>query len=206
MDSCVRWEERNFLDTPFHLLEQTSGAQRTVCCNVMGLQKICHVLSPHRRHLSPSRGTLISHGPMSGSQQHPPEALEGQGEGKAGGPVQWAVILLWFILSAGLFQVLTHLLIQPQSWGITLMAGAAATLAGSGRWPCQTHIDDRTPPHFFPWIKGHYLSFLCIRTLDRKGLFQDCTNELLQSKHVGVLFVCLGVRCQWLGCCGVLSA
>lgn len=155
----------------------------------MGLQKICHVLSPHRRHLSPSQGTLISHEPMSGSQQHPPEVLEGQGEGKAGGPVQWAVILLWFILSAGLFQVLTHLLIQPQSWGITLMAGAAATLAGSGRWPCQTHIDDRTPPHFFPWIKGHYLSFLCIRTLDRKGLFQDCTNELLQSKHVGVLFV-----------------
>lgn len=75
------------LDIPFHLLEQTSAAQRTVCCNVMGLQKISCVLPPHR-HLSLSRGILISHGPMSGSQQHPPEALEGQGEGKATGPVQ----------------------------------------------------------------------------------------------------------------------
>lgn len=200
----MRWEEKNLLDTPFHFLKQTSGAQRTVCCNVMGLQKICHVLSPHRRHLSLSRGTLISLGPMFGSQQHPPEALEGQGEGKAAGPVQWAVILFWFVLSAWLFQVLRLLLIHELESPASELrdhtdAGAAATPAGSGRWPCQTHIDDRMSPHFFPWIKDHYLSFLCIPTLDRKGLFQDCSNELLQSKHVGVLFVCLGARCPVAG-------
>lgn len=29
-------------------------------------------------------------------------------------------------------------------------ARAAAMPAGSRRWPCQTHVDDRMPPHFFP--------------------------------------------------------
>lgn len=133
--------------------------------------------------------------PMSGSQQHAPEALEGQGEGKG------TVVLLWFILSAGLFQVVRHLLIHELDIPASELrdhtdAVAAAVPAGSRRWPCQTHIDDRTPPHCFPQIHQRSLFVMSLHSCPgQEGFFQGCTDALLQRRHVGVLFVCLGLRC-----------
>lgn len=67
---------------------------------------------------------------------------------------------------------------------------------GPGRLILVTGHHLTFPPEF---IQDHYLSFLCIPALNRKGLFQHCTDELLQRKHVGVLFVCLGARCPVAG-------
>ena len=89
----------------------------------------------------------------SGSQWHPPEALQGQGVtlpvGKATGLVQQAIILLWFTLSAGLFWVPRHLFVPVLESPASELrdqtdTGAAAMLVGSGgggpsgrawRWP-----------------------------------------------------------------------
>lgn len=45
---------------------------------------------------------------------------------------------------------------------------------------------NRMQLYFFPeFIKGQYLSFLGIPSLDRRGLFQDHTDEMVQRKHGG---------------------
>lgn len=174
----------------------------------MGLQKISHVLSLHR-HLSLSWKTLISHG-----QQHPPEALKGQGEEKPTGPVQWAVVLLF---QQGFFRswdiCLSMSLECPASeLGDHTDAGAAAKPADSRRWPCQTHVGDRMPPHFFPLnsskiIICHIFAFLpwTGRGFSRTAQMSCCrgnTQEFCLSVWEGCA--------QWLGClqgcCDVLSA
>lgn len=39
---------------------------------------------------------------------------------------------------------------------------------------------NRTPLYFLSeFIKGHYLSFLGVPSLDRRGLFQDNTDEMV---------------------------
>lgn len=114
---------------------------------------------------------------------------------KAAAPVQRDIILLWFILSLGLFRVPRHpfvsVLVSPaSSWGTGLILGLQPRRWGweggpasrAWRWP-------RTPTQqdaalFSPeFCKGHCSSFLGVPSLDRRGLFQDRAGEVVERKH-----------------------